>query len=58
MRGAVLTHPSWSPDEKQAVLSAMNALDSLRGTAASPVLGFLTHYEHALMARGIDPGLF
>jgi hypothetical protein len=58
VRGAVLTHPSWSPDEKQAVLSAMNALGSLRGSAATPVLGFLTHYEQALMARGIDPELF
>jgi hypothetical protein len=34
MRGAVSRHPSWSPDEKQAVLSIMNALGSLRGTVA------------------------
>jgi hypothetical protein len=53
-----LTNPSWSPDEKQALLSVMNALGSLRGTAASPVLGFLTRYEQALMDRGIDPGLY
>jgi len=58
VRSAVLTHPSWSPDGKQAVLSVMNALGSLRGTAASPVLGFITHYERALMDRGIEPGLF
>jgi hypothetical protein len=58
VRVAVLTNPSWSPDEKQALLSVMNALGSLRGTAASPVLGFLTRYEQALMDRGIDPGLY
>jgi len=58
VRGAVLTHPSWSADEKQAVLSMMNALGSLRGTAAPSVLGFITHYDRGLTNCGIDPALF
>jgi hypothetical protein len=58
MRGAVSRHPSWSPDEKQAVLSIMNALGSLRGTVAPPVMDFIIHYERVLSDRGIDPGLF
>ena len=58
MRGAVSRHPSWSPDEKQAVLSIMNALGSLRGTVAPPVVDFIIHYERVLTDRGIDPGLF
>lgn len=58
VRGALLTYPSWSPEERQAVLSVMNALGSLRGSAASPVLGFISQYERSLMDRGIDPGLF
>ena len=58
MRGAVSRHPSWSPDEKQAVLSIMNALGSLRGTVAPPVMDFIIHYERVLADRGIDPGLF
>ena len=58
MRSAVVRHPSWSPDEKQAVLSIMNALGSLRGTAAPPVMDFIIHYERVLADRGIDPALF
>jgi len=58
VRGAVLRHPSWSSDEKQAVLSIMNALGSLRGTAASLVMDFIIHYERVLAGRGIDAGLF
>ena len=58
VRGAVLRHPSWSPDEKQAVLSIINALGSLRGTAAPLVMDFIIHYERVLADRGIDAGLF
>jgi hypothetical protein len=58
VRQAVLTQPSWNPDEKQAVLSVMNALGSLRGSAANPVLGFIVHYERSLTSFGLDPGFF
>jgi hypothetical protein len=58
MRGAVSRHPSWSLAEKQAVLSIMNALGSVRGTVAPPVMDFIIHYERVLADRGIDPGLF
>jgi hypothetical protein len=36
----------------------MNALGSLRGTAAPPVMEFIIHYERVLADRGIDPALF
>ena len=35
--------------------TVQNALDSLRGTTASAVMGFINHHEQALMDRGIDP---
>jgi hypothetical protein len=58
MRDAVLKHLSWNLDEKQAVLSVMNAVGSLRGTTAALIMNFITHYERILADRGIDPGLF
>ncbi len=58
VRTATLTYSSWSPEEKQAILSVMNALGSLRGSTASTVVDFLGQYERALVDRGIDPGLF
>ena len=58
MRDAVLNHPSWNLDEKQAVLSVMNAVGSLRGTTAALIMNFITHYERILEDRGIDPGFF
>lgn len=58
MRVAILKHPSWSQDEKQAVLSVMNAPGTVRGTTAALVMDFITHYERILADRGIDPRLF
>ena len=58
VRTAIATNPYWSSEERQAVLSVMNALGSLRGTAAPLVLDFIAHYEQILAARGIDPGFF
>jgi len=58
VRNAVLRHPSWSADEKQAILSVMNALGSLRGTATPLVLDFIAHYERILADRSIDPAFF
>ena len=58
MRDAVLKHPSWNLDQKQAVLSVMNAVSSLRGTTAALIMNFTNHYERILADRGIDPGLF
>jgi hypothetical protein len=58
MRDAVLKHPSWNLDEKQAMLSVMDALGSLRGTTAALVMDLITHYERTLADRGIDPELF
>lgn len=57
-REAALKHPSWNIEEKQAVLSVMNALGSLRGSTANPVLGFIAHYERTLAGLGINPGFF
>jgi len=58
VRTAIATNPYWSSEERQAVLSVMNALGSLRGTAAPLVLDFIAHYEQILAERGIDPGFF
>jgi len=58
MQSPVLRHPSWDLDEKQAVLSVMNALGSVRGTTAALVIDFIAHYERILTDRGIDPGRF
>jgi hypothetical protein len=58
LRGAILTYSFWGPEERQAVLSVMNALGSLRGTTASAVMDFLNQYERTLRDRGIDPELF
>jgi hypothetical protein len=58
IRETVLINPSWNIEEKQAVLSVMNALCSLRGTAANPVLGFIAHYERTLVRLGISPVFF
>ena len=58
VRAAVMTNSYWNPEERQAVLSVMNALGSLRGTAASLVLNFIAHYEQILVDRGIDPEFF
>ena len=58
VRSAVLKHPSWTADEKQGVLSVMNALGSLRGTSAAPVLAFVAHYERILQSCGVDPSFF
>ena len=57
-REAVLKHLSWNIEEKQAVLSVMNALGSLRGTTSNPVLGFMDHYERTLACLGISPVFF
>jgi hypothetical protein len=53
-----LTHPSWNFEERQAVLSVMNALGSLRGSTADPVLAFIAHYERALEGLGISAAFF
>jgi hypothetical protein len=58
VRAAVMTIPYWNPEERQEVLSVMNALGSLRGTAAPLVLDFIAHYEQILVDRGIDPEFF
>ncbi len=58
VRSAIATNPYWNPEERQAVLSVMNALGSLRGTATSLVLDFIAHYEQILANRGIDPEFF
>jgi len=58
VREAVVRHPSWSVVEKQAILSVMNALGSLRGTATPIVLDFIAHYERTLADAGINPELF
>jgi hypothetical protein len=58
VREAVIRHPSWSVVEKQAILSVMNALGSLRGTATPIVLDFIAHYERTLADAGINPELF
>jgi hypothetical protein len=58
VRTAILTNPYWSSEERQAVLSVMNALGSLRGTATPVVLDFIAHYEQTLADRGIDPEFF
>jgi hypothetical protein len=58
LRAAVLAYNFWSPKERQAVLSVMNALGSLCGTTARAVIGFINEYERALLERGIDPGFF
>jgi hypothetical protein len=58
VRTAIATNPYWSSEERQAALSVMNALGSLRGTAAPLVLDFIAHYEQILAERGIDPGFF
>jgi hypothetical protein len=55
---AIVTIPYWSSDERQAVLSVMNALGSLRGTATPLVLDFIAHYEQILAERVIDPECF
>jgi hypothetical protein len=58
VRTAIATNPYWNSEERQAVLSVMNALGSLRGTAVPLVLDFIAHYEQILAERGIDPGFF
>jgi len=58
VRQAVVGHPSWSAVEKQAILSVMNALGSLRGTATPLVLEFVTRYEQILAGVGIHPAFF
>ncbi len=58
VRSAIATNPCWSPDEKQAVLSVMNALGSLRGTAVPLMLDFIALYEQILADHGVDPEFF
>jgi hypothetical protein len=58
MRDAVIRHPSWSADEKQAILSVMNALGSLRGTTTPLVLEFIARYERIMADVGINPAFF
>jgi hypothetical protein len=58
VRTAIVANPYWSSEERQAVLSVMNALGSLRGTATPVVLDFIAHYEQILADRGIDPEFF
>ena len=58
MREAVVKYPSWNAVEKQAILSVMNALGSLRGTVTSVVLDFIAHYERTLADAGINPAFF
>jgi hypothetical protein len=58
VRTAIATNPYWNSEERQAVLSVMNALGSLRGTATPLVLNFIAHYEQILADRGIDPEFF
>jgi hypothetical protein len=58
MRTNILTYGMWSSEERQGVLSVINALASLRGTTVGPVLGFIDSYERVLRARAIDPRLF
>jgi hypothetical protein len=57
-RQAVLSDPFWTPGEKQAVLSLMNALGSLRGASTSAVMRFVHRYEVALENLGINYTLF
>jgi hypothetical protein len=57
-RQAVLSEFSWTPGNKQAVLSTMNALGSLRGATSPPLLAFMHNYETILRDRGIDADLF
>ena len=58
VRTAIVTNPYGSAKERQAVLSVINALGSLRGTATPVVLDFVAHYEQILADRGIDPAFF
>jgi len=58
VREAVVKYPSWNAIEKQAILSVMNALGSLRGTVTPLVLDFVAHYERALADAGINPSFF
>ena len=58
LRKTVLKHSSWNIEERQAVLSVMNALGSLRGAAAAAVVAFIAHYERTLLSIGINPGFF
>jgi hypothetical protein len=58
VRTAIATNPYGSSEERQALLSVMNALGSLRGTATPPVLDFIAHYEQILAERVIDPECF
>jgi hypothetical protein len=57
-RQAVLSDPVWTAGQKQAVLSTMSALGSLRGATSSPLLAFIRNYERILRDRGIDADLF
>lgn len=58
VRQATITYSSWSAVEKQAILSVMNALGSLRGTATPIVLDFIAHYERTLADAGVNPASF
>ena len=58
LRETVLIHQFWNNEKIQAVLSVMNALSSLRGTTADPVLWFIAHYERTLVGLGINPAFF
>jgi hypothetical protein len=57
-RQAVLNDLSWTAGEKQAVLSLMNAVGSLRGASTPLVVQFLRRFEVALENLGIDYTLF
>ena len=58
VREAVVNYPSWSAAEKQAILSVMNALGSLRGTVTPLVFDFIAHYERTLAHARINPAFF
>jgi hypothetical protein len=57
-RDAVRNDSSWTGGQKQAVLSVMNALGSLRGATSFPVLAFLRNFEVILRDRGFNANLF
>lgn len=58
VRLAVLRDSFWTPGEKRAVLSLIDALSALRGATTFPMIGFVHHYEVTLRDRGIDSALF
>jgi hypothetical protein len=58
VRDAVVHDGFWDDGEKQAVLSVINALSSVRGATLPPLLAFMRNYEVILRDRGINAGLF